>query len=255
MGVFVTTTVAIFVVSEIISWLVLILIPGRKGYLKSSRTVSLPQTNPQQASEVILRRLSEEHFSNAMQLPGTPVHIVATRPSTQRDANGRMTFAHAGKPIDADVQILPRGSSVELTIQLKMTDFVLLDSGEGEHLEQVMHRLIEGTDRPPVVIANPSLPAMNAVCWAMTTLAASSLGTVLPVVQRDHVEFAIAIAMSAASALVMASWGLLTILRRPKEISGTWLVALALLAGAAAVAAAAAIFFQLGPFAPPPGLT
>jgi len=255
MGVLITTLLATFLTSEIISWLVLILIPGRKGFLKSSRTVSWPQTNPQQAAEVILRRLSQEHFGNPQQLQSAPLHILAKRPSRQRDASGRTTFTHAGKPVDADVQILPRGSGVELTLQLKMTDFVLLDSGEGEHLEQVMHRLIEGTDRPPVIVANPSVPALNGVCWAMTTLAAASLGTVLPVLQRDHVEFAVAIAMSAASACVMAIWGLLTIIRRPKEISGTWLVALALLAAAVALVAAAAILFQRGPFAPPPGLT
>ena len=253
MGVWPITMFAIFVISQVIDWLVLLLIPGRKGFLKSSRVVSWPLT-AEQALTVIFRRLQEERFSDVRQLD-SPLHVLAKRPTTQTDARGVTIFTHAAKPIEADVQIVPRRGGTEVALNLKMTDFVLLDSGEGEHLEQVIYRLAEGTDRPPVIVANPSPLAMSAVCWALTALAAASLAIYLPVVKQHAAEFAAGIAMSAVASATMAILGLQSIRARPKEISGGWLVVLALLSACAAIGAAGAIFFQLGPFARAPGLT
>ncbi len=138
-----------------------LLLPGRKGYMRTKREVLWPGLS----AEETLARL-DERFA---QLGFTPV-AGATRYTVERkkgqSPDDYLNESHANKPLRAEFTFSPEGQGVRIGVVMTMPDFVILDTGEGAHIDQVLDRLLATEACPPLRPPVPNVSYMAAVCWS-----------------------------------------------------------------------------------------
>ncbi len=136
-----------------------LLLPGRKGYMRTKREVLWPGLGTKET----LARLEER----AAQLGFTPVAGTG-RPTIERkkgqSGGDFLSESHASKPLRAEFTFNPEGEGMRIGVVMTMPGFVILDTGEGAHIDQVIDYLLTTeapSPRPPV----PTVSYAAAVCW------------------------------------------------------------------------------------------
>jgi hypothetical protein len=237
---------------QILYLLILLLLPGRKGYLRRSRTATWSDLSPDQAWDVLAQRLINERFVVA-DFPGDKPHrLDATRPviPSSEFPGFPSTFAHALLPITAHADIAQSAveSSSTVAIDLKINRFVLGDTGESRHLDQLLDRVIDLT-RSPAAPSTPTPLTLMSLSYALTALLASFLPLFWPLLSgKRRSGFAIGLACAVVGIITMA-----IVARRAglnsNDHRGRWLLSLTFSVLFLAIVAIAALFLRFGPFA------
>lgn len=243
-------TVAILVIGTFLGvMIVLLLVPGRKGFVRRERVVAWgPGVSVERARELFAGRLAEEGF--VLEPGPDPSRVVAKRPARPRVEGDAEIVTHATKPVSVDATFEPSGSGTLIRMSAKMLDFVLLDSGEGRHLELVLGRLASSDpdSEADALVPSPSMDGIVGVCLGGLTLAAAAL----PFVWKragDYLSgggwclaaFGAGIACAAWVAWGSGQTALKNIRLRPAEVSGGGIARIALALAVLGIAAGAGL--------------
>src|SRR5215213_8092959 len=146
------TSLGLIIASLILTTLVLLLLPGRKGFLTVEQRVMHPGLGVEQAWELYRQRLEYEGFD--IQLVDVPNTLRAKRRGKTLGLGAPLAAAargkdvpdevvtHASKPLSIVATFGPSGNGVEGNFRLRMDDFVLWDTGERRQLQLMLHRLL-----------------------------------------------------------------------------------------------------------------
>ncbi|MDQ3439479.1 MAG: hypothetical protein M3478_03920 [Planctomycetota bacterium] len=169
-GAFAAAAVTFFTImvgSLVVPVAVMLLLPGRRGTMRTQRHASHAGIMTGEAWELYGARLQYEGFDiAACAQPGT---LRATRRA--KTALGSVAGVHAqsNKPLEAEAtfQDVP-GQGVAVTLALWTTDLVVLDTGEGRYIDGVLDRLMTADlgAEPPVVVPSPSFSPVKALIVA-----------------------------------------------------------------------------------------
>lgn len=222
--------VAVVVGSFVLPALLMLLLPGRKGSMRTRRAAVHSGTTAE-VFEGYAARLAYDGF--AVDASGFPAVLRASRGKLFEHPDGIPT--HATKPTTIEVRFSSeppaRHGEVTAVAEAWLNDFVLLDSGEGRQLDETLHRLVAGdlAQDPPPAVATPSFHAVVACSAAAISCAGAWL---LPWMIADDVR-----AIAAAAGLIVGTLivafpesraALRDIAMRPGEVTGAALARLAM---------------------------
>lgn len=240
--VFVVTFVAILVGAFVLLSLLLLLIPGRKGYMKTMRGFSVPGS-VDQAFETVRRRLLQERLE--LLEGGTPQAFRAARPAAFLEGpEGTKIVTHEGKALEVAGQITPGGGAARVDLTMWTPDFVLLDTGEGAHIDEVLDRIagVAGQEDRP-------LATDSHVVVGMATAVLALFAALLPLAWAYPRRIDILAYEAGAGAAAATAWLATDITRRAVQLhpervgGGPWCpvgYALSALGVAAAIGVSAA---------------
>lgn len=232
--------VTICVSSILIPALIVLIIPGRKGTLRTTREFRFPG-KIEEAFSLMRGRIEYEGFITDSASP--PRVLTAHRPARHHEVDESTIVTHATKPLglEAHFEPVPGGAMVRLTMWMK--DFVLLDSGEGRQIDLTLDRLIKAEldKEPPPVTPSTSLNAFCAVTAGLVTIALAALPFYWPWLRQKHLfAFGLAIAGGGLFAASMGWETIKAVRAKPLEVKGTGLAYLSHVLAAIAVVAGVA---------------
>jgi len=230
--------------------LLLLLVPGRKGTMRTRREVVHDGISVADACELYARRLEHDRF--AVDRSGAPLLLKARRAAQHHRApGGGDIVTHATKPASVEVRLshenagaggaasagsggvaagggLGAGNvgSVAVTVEAWLNDFVFHDSGEGRQVDLMLHRLTDAdlATEPPPAVPTPSYHALVALAAAVLTCAAP---WVVSAVTRDGSMWRTRMVACLVAGPVIALLEVERTLRdaraRPAEVTRTWL--------------------------------
>jgi hypothetical protein len=220
--------------------LVALLTPGRKGSMRTQRSIVVPGATVEEVAETYTARLEYEGFRVWTRSPG---QLDAKRADA---AAGKPlpAYAHADKALNATVTMVQEGPDVHLTLTLWTPDFVLMDTGEGQHIDMMLDRLLDAdlVAQPRPVVPNPSFNAVVAL-YHSGLMCATPLLLLHPTLGEGHGRTVLH--GVALSWFLTAGWGLTAIYevhRKPGAIHGGRKAVTAIALGAAAVLFAGVLF-------------
>ena len=220
--------VAVVVGSFVLPVLLMLLLPGRKGSMRTRREAVHSGTTAE-VFEGYAARLAYDGF--AVDASGFPAVLRARRGKLFEHPDGIPT--HATKPTTIEVRFSEppaRHGEVTAMAEAWLNDFVLWDTGEGRQLDETLHRLLAGdlAQDPPPAVATPSFHAVVACSAAAISCAGAWL---LPRMIADDGRATAAAAGLIVGTLIVAfpesRAALRDIAMRPGEVTGAALAKLA----------------------------
>lgn len=169
------------VLAFVVPLLLGLLTPGRKGRMTTQKTVFHPGVDEESALAAYAGRLQFEGF-RILRASGNG-SLLARRP--QPFAHSGVSMAHADKPYEAELRLTPRDGGVEARLKLWTTDWVIVDTGEGRYIDELLARIVGAdliNDPAPLVpnssfLCNYALHygvyvflAAGAISWAPAAL-------------------------------------------------------------------------------------
>src|SRR6476661_5336947 len=120
---------AILVASPFVLALLVFLVPGRKGTLRTERHVAHDALSPEQAKSLYAARLAYDGFTI------DPATVPAVLRATRAGPASGETHAHADKPMVVEMRFDPAGGGVRVHLVAWLKDFVFYDSGESRLID------------------------------------------------------------------------------------------------------------------------
>ncbi len=223
-----------------------LLMPGRKGHLKTTRQAQLPGEMIRVA-QLLISRFNKLGFM-LVHTPH-PDTIRMTRPRRQIGMYPFILHTHASTKMEAEVRLQQAGDRVNVEATLWEAKSVYLDTGESRHIDQLLDRLLADESAP--WLPDPA-PVSNVSPHAMTALVGSLLLIVADFVQflpwsdlPRAIGYMQGIVFAGFTSLVMGGLGLSDAMRRPKEIHGGWQAILAMVLAVVAAGLGIVIFLAL----------
>ena len=223
--------------SILIPALIVLIIPGRKGTLRTTREFRFPG-RIEEAFELMRGRIEYEGFVTDSASP--PRFLAAHRPARHHEVDESTIVTHASKPLGLEVHFEPLADSATVRLTMWMKDFVLLDSGEGRQIDLTLDRLIKAEldKEPPPVTPSTSLNAFCAVTGGLVAIALAALPFYWPWLRERHLlAFGLAIAGGGLFAASMGWETIKAVRAKPLEVKGTTLAYLSYVLAAVAVIA------------------
>jgi hypothetical protein len=233
--------VAIVIASFILPTLILLILPSRKGTMRTVRQVSLSGTMDA-AWDALVGRYKYEGFD--VDESQRPARFVAARAGRSYNIDGNDLMTHATKPLGSEVTFAQAGGGVNVEVALWMKDFVFFDSGEGRQIDAMLDRLINQdlAQTEPPVTASLSYTAIIALTASILTLLAGSL----PLLSRGWLSgrvllgFGIGVGVGGVYAISVARQALTAIRAKPLEVTGTGMSKCAIVLGGVGIVVGAA---------------
>ena len=220
--------------SLVVPVVILMIIPGRKGNMRTVREADHP-LEMEAAWKLYADRLAFDGFTvDPTEMPG---RLVGRR-KMRKPPGEEQIVTHATKPMTVEVTFRPIAGGVHATVVGLLNDFVIFDTGEGRQVDLTLHRLMSAdlNAEPPPAVPGPSLTAVIAATGAAIALAGPFLARfAAPDSRWRSVGAMIGFALGALYAFSMASQALGEIAKRPHELRGRWIAYLAILLAAAAI--------------------
>jgi hypothetical protein len=171
----------------------LLLLPGRKGTMRTRLEVVHGGASVEEIAELYARRMEHDGFS--VDRSNAPVEVTGRRERKLSEMPGSdEAVTHASKSTSVRVSLAPHGGGggegVDVTAEAWLNDFVIFDTGERRYLDLLLHRLTEADlDREPAaVVPLPSVHAMIALSAAALTAAAPWMVPWAPLVAGAAVD-------------------------------------------------------------------
>ena len=225
--------------SMVIPVVIMLILPGRKGDMRTVREAAHP-LEPEAAWKLYADRLAFDGF--AVEPSGRPWTLVATRRPPPPRGDEERIVTHASKPMTVEVTFRQVPGGVHATVAGRLNDFVVYDSGEGRQVDLTLHRLMTADldSDPPPAVPGVGFSAILAAAAGAIALAGPLLSRLAAADSRwRSVGAMVGFAVGAMFALSMASQARREIGKRPDELRGAWLAHLATVLALAALAAAA----------------
>lgn len=229
------TVIGSFVVPVVL----FMLLPGRKGSMRTVREASHP-LDADAAWRMYADRLAFDGFF--VDPSGRPQSMVAKRSAPPTPPGEERIVTNASKPMTVEVTFQPIPGGVRANIVGRLNDFVVLDTGEGRQVDLTLHRLMSAdlNAEPPPAVPGPSFSAVVALAGAVIALAGPLLARNLSADSGwRSVGATVGFAAGALFAISVATQAIGEIRKRPLEVRGTWIACLAIIIAVAALAFAA----------------
>lgn len=221
------------------------LMPGRRGHMRTTREMAIPDTSLADAQRLMTARLRDEGFEI---VDSRPAFLQAVRAQKYNAVNPLAAVDHAGSALGAEVNLREAGASIMVTVSLWMPSLVFYDTGEGRFIDLTLERLLLG-DRatPPPIVPNRNLNAVMAVSCAVVMMLVA-LGLLLPQMDGATAQWlARAVMHTLVYPVVLAVLAWVAMLRKPDAITGgAWACAGVALAAMAAFLAVAIYAIRFG---------
>ena len=237
-GLFITLGVLLFVAvaSAVLPTLLLVLmllLPGRKGTLRTTREFRMP-VGADDAFDLLAGRLEYDGF--VVDRQRRPIVLTARREPRYRQS-GVVTPASLG--LGAEAHFVPAADGVSVRLAVWMNDFIFHDSGEGQQIDRTLDRLINAQlDRdPPPTTPSSTFNGPVAVAGGGVALALAALP---PWLMSHHLlSFGFGVITGGLYAVMMGYESLKAIRARPGEVTGKPMAYVAFALGGLAVLAGA----------------
>jgi hypothetical protein len=192
---------------------------GRRGSMKTVREVLHEDVSLEEIREIYVERLKFEGFEIDEKKSG-PQEVQAHRGKLQSSAPFAV-HTHASKPLSAVLHLEKlNGNHIKVTLTLRMEDFVVYDTGEGQYIDRTMDRLLSAdleTEQTPIV-PNLSFKSQTALSSGILVWLAALSVPFLPT--PGGVGVVLGLLMNLVICGVMAGLGIFDCLMKPKEMKG-----------------------------------
>jgi hypothetical protein len=208
--------VGIIILPQILPIIVGLLTPGRKGTMLTKRTSDWNNVSGDEAWRVLLERVRNEGFTIAA--GPNPGFITVSRPKTY---GGGRAATHASKPLNATFQVQPHVAGVTIEGTMTTPDLVILDTGEGKHIDQVLDRILTqhpGEKQEPPVPNTSYHAKVGVYCAAIMWVGVVAI--VLLDASRAAGIIAGGLMLGLLIGVVLGAFGLIHTVKRPQEIRG-----------------------------------
>jgi hypothetical protein len=208
--------------------LVLLMVPGRKGKMRTEREVTHGGVSSDDARTLYAGRLAYDGFQ--IEPSSDPLYVKAVR---RRAPNGE-TLTHSDKTMCVEVRLTPDarpdgggcgGGGVRVRVAAWLDDFVLFDTGEGRLVDLTLDRLMTAElDRePPPVVPNQSLLASSSLVTALLGMTTIAMLTLRPSAPTTSTTAAIVggATLACFGAIMLAREALKQIRACPSELLGS----------------------------------
>jgi hypothetical protein len=230
LSVLASVSAAIIFGSLLVLILILLVIPGRKGKMRTVRSMHVPGTTVEELWQLLADRMAFESFE--VDRTGYPHRVAAKRPSRHhKEGDSNIIVTHASKALALEGQLCQRVGGVDLQLAMWMDGFVLLDSGEGRHVDLMLHRLLEAEldQEPPPVTPGTSGTALLGLASVVLSLC----GCLRPfywMALRDQwrISYGLGLIVGSHYAGFLAQQALREIRSKPEELTGAGLARLVL---------------------------
>jgi hypothetical protein len=236
---------AIMLPAPILISIFFLLLPGRKGRMRTERNFAHDGMSVEQAKTLYAARLQHEGFTIQDAPELTQLNALRKRkPITE-------THTHSDKTVAVEMRFTPDDRGVRGQVAAWLKDFVFYDTGEGRYVDLILDRLLKSDlDQEP----EPVVPTHSSV--AISTLGMAVLGIAVILYMWFKVSsttintaaiFAGAV-LSCLATLLMARESIKQIRARPLELTGMGtVIAAIILAAAGLVGGAAMLWMRFGP--------
>ena len=158
----VITCVVMWIAPLLLPIVVGLLMPGRKGTMRTKRMADWTGLTTDEARQLLLERLAAQRF-HVTSNP-TVDNFTAQRDKAASWSNKTAIHTHASKPLNAEFSIERHVAGTTINVTMWTPDLVITDTGEGAHIDQVLDQLLhEGNTPapapPPVPNSRPTLGA------------------------------------------------------------------------------------------------
>lgn len=200
------------------------LVSSRKGRMRTEREEHYDRADINEVFWLFDERLKFEGFRT--EPDESQYRIEATRTRWNL-----ISGAHRDLPLKALIESERGTSGVTVHISMWTTDLVLMDSGEGRHIDELLNRLLHADlDKDvAIVVSGPSFFAMEAIWIAATCSVATALlfypGYEIPQLQ----EVFEGLLAGNIVAFIIAMLGVMQVIRKPAEVTGMRRAAAAIL--------------------------
>ena len=196
---------------------------GRKGNMLTVREVFHEAVSPEEVRIIYMERLQYEGFEFYPKEPGdTSLRIDARRSFIKNVQSPLQIHTHAGKPLEVSIDLEERENGIFVRIEMKMNDFVVLDTGEGQYIDATLDRLLGADlerDEAPIV-PNVTFKATVAL-YISILMAVAPLLMLVPGFGLERSSGLMgAMFMECFICVGLGCFGLYACFAKPKEIKG-----------------------------------
>lgn len=238
------TCFAITMASPFLIAILLLLVPGRKGTMRTVRTVRHDGLSAEQVRALYEARLARDGF--VIDGPGNPGQLQAVRPRSVEPVH-----TISDKAVGVEITVTPDAAGTRAEVAAWVKDFVFFDSGEGRFVDLVLERLVNAD---PNAAAPPVVPTVSFVALCGLVSAALGIAAMAFLVKRGgspSVETAGVVAGGALAcvvAILIAVEAMKQIRRRPAELTGRGVLLATVVLGAVGIAGGVAVLYvRFGP--------
>jgi len=197
--------------------------------MKTVKEVFHEDASLEEVCEIYAERLQYEGFTVAS--GKDPIKITAHRESLQVPGSPLTIQTHASKPLKAEVDFKEQSDGVAVQLTVWMTDFVILDTGEGRYIDETIDRIVTADleAEPPPVVPNVSTHAQVAFYGGILVFLAPLFMFFLNASQS--LGLLLAMGFEVFICVVLALFALRDVIVKPKEMTGKKRIAAAILLG------------------------
>jgi hypothetical protein len=243
---------AVFAATMFLNWLLPLVLaivtglltPGRRGFLKAQRQSWL-EAPVNIVIDIYAQRLSAENFE--VDLSQAPLKMVARKRGKLGLGSTEIMTAHANKALRFTAYFQPQGNRTFATTELQIRDWIIVDTGEGQFLEQTLDYLLSGDMSSPEtrpVVPNRSIFASQSM-WGAAVTFAGALLLLHPFFHTPEKRNALAAGLLGGCGIniLLAIYALVAISRDPISLRGKPLAWTAIAVAVLDVALIAGLFF------------
>jgi hypothetical protein len=197
------------------------LTPGRRGFLKAQRQSWL-EAPVSVVIDIYAQRLAAENFQ--VDLSQAPMRLMAKKRGSLGFGSTEIVTSHAKKALRFTADFQPHGNRTFATTELQVRDYIIVDTGEGQFLEQTLEWLLGGDMSSPdtrPVVPNRSIFASQSM-WGAAIVFASAGLLLHPFFHPPDRRNALAAGLIGGCAIniILAIYALVAISRDPKGLRG-----------------------------------
>jgi hypothetical protein len=236
----VLTGFAIAIMSPIALAFLLLLTPGRKGYLRTTRAVPQKGLSTDVARSLYADRLARAGFAVEAETDASSLRAL------YRGSPSGETHAHSDKAILVEIHFEPDGSGTSVRADARMKSFVFLDTGEGRLLDLTLARLLA---EDASAISQPVVKSQSFLALSGLAMAILSIATLIGLYWKTyskHINLAAVFAgaiLACAAPVLMSREARMQIRKRPEELTGTGIISVTIVLGIAGVATGAEMIY------------
>jgi len=219
-----------------------LLTPGRKGKIRSEKSVFHAGVSASLAWQTYARRLQFEGFHFEQE---ESQGVLSARRRSAADAFSPLEIKSFAKmALKAQVHFEPRPDGVVVRLVLWTPNSVYVDTGEGAFIDAMVERLIGANLEwePPPVVPNLSGHAQSALYTGALMLLAPILIVLLGLDASHGLAMVGGAIVACITNLVLGGLGLRDVLMKPQEMRGKWQAIVGILLSIGAVMLTIAVF-------------
>jgi hypothetical protein len=214
--------------------------------MRTTRTGHFPGLTRDDVLRLLAERFLRLGFNVASPMNADLIRL--SRPKRPIDKGSFEIFTHASKPMEAELQIAHHDGHVEVRVTLWTEDLVIMDTGEGRHIDQCLEYILAQKTDDNIITASPST---NVSMKSITSLTCGIWLLAISSVQLHHwfnlpraIDFMFGFTVASFSGVTLGALGLIDTFRKPKEMTGRMLSIIGIGLTLLAFLIAIGIFYQ-----------